>query len=62
MRFERLKSVRHRTGYSSASIYRLIKMGLFPEQIKLGERASGWLESDIDAWINQRIADARKSA
>ena len=33
----------------------------FPKPIKLGLRASGWLESEIDAWLQQRIADSRRS-
>ena len=55
MRFLRLAEVRNRVPYSKATIYRLIKEGLFPRSYDLGARAVGWLESDIDAWIQTRI-------
>jgi predicted DNA-binding transcriptional regulator AlpA len=29
-----------------------MKCGKFPKQIKLSERAAGWLEQDIDEYIN----------
>ena len=43
---------------SSASIYRLIKKGEFPKQIKLSERSSGWLLSEVEQWIDDK-ANAR---
>ena len=42
------------TGLSKSTIYVLISRGEFPAQIKLSERASGWLESSIDEWIDTR--------
>lgn len=39
-------------GLSAATIYRRIKAGEFPAQIKLGKHASGWLLSDISAWVS----------
>lgn len=38
--------------------YKLIKDGKFPKPIKLG-RSSRWLESEVEAWLQQRIADSR---
>jgi len=40
---------------SSASIYRLIKKGEFPKQIKLSERSSGWLLSEVEQWLEEKI-------
>ena len=51
----KLKTVCELTTFSSATIYRLIKKGEFPRQIKLSERSSGWLLEDINAWLEQRI-------
>jgi prophage regulatory protein len=51
----KLKTVCELTTFSSATIYRLIKKGEFPRQIKLSERSSGWLIEDINAWLEQRI-------
>ena len=54
----RAKQVKEAVGYSIPSIYRLAKQGLFPKPIKLGERGSGWLITEIDAWLQSRV-DAR---
>ena len=43
--------------------HQLIAKGLFPPPRKLvpGGRASAWVESEIQAWIQQRIADGDNS-
>lgn len=51
----RLEAVVEKTGKPRSSIYWMIEQGLFPKQIKLGKRSVGWLESEIDEWIKQRI-------
>lgn len=55
----RLPEVQRRTGYSKAWIYRLIDNGKFPKQIKLGTRAIAFIESEIDEWIENKIAESR---
>ncbi|HEJ9799519.1 TPA: AlpA family transcriptional regulator [Proteus mirabilis] len=55
----RLPEVQRRTGYSKAWIYRLIDNGKFPKQIKLGTRAIAFIESEIDEWIANKIAESR---
>ncbi|ATZ12758.1 helix-turn-helix transcriptional regulator [Erwinia amylovora] len=35
-------------------LYKLIKDGIFPQPIKLG-RSSRWLESEVEAWLQERI-------
>jgi len=49
-----------KTGKSRSSIYQGIADGTFPRPIKLGPRSVGWLEDEIDAWIQQRIEASRK--
>ena len=44
---------------SRSHAHALAAQGKFPKPIKLGARASGWLESEIDAWLAQRVADSR---
>jgi prophage regulatory protein len=56
----RLTDVQRRTGYSKAWIYRLMSQGKFPESVKIGTRAIAFVESEIDDWVNQRIAESRK--
>lgn len=57
--FIRLSEVQRRTGYSKAWIYRLIKEQRFPQSVKIGSRSIAFIESEIDEWINQRIAESR---
>lgn len=52
----RLPQVIQKTGRGRASIYADIGKGIFPEPISLGERSVGWLESEVDHWIDTRIA------
>ena len=55
----RLPEVRNRTGLSKSSIYLHIKQGSFPRPIPLGVRSVGWLEGDVESWLEQRISAAR---
>jgi prophage regulatory protein len=43
----RLPAVQALTGLGRDSIYRLIRQGQFPRQIKISERASGWYEHEV---------------
>ena len=45
------------TGLACSTIYEQMKKGTFPKPIKLGERAVGWRMSEINAWLEQRIAE-----
>jgi prophage regulatory protein len=49
-------------GLSRSSAYRLAKEGQFPKLIKLSERSSGWLRSEVEAWLAARVAASRKAA
>jgi prophage regulatory protein len=58
----RLPHVKTQTGLSRSSIYQRIADGSFPKQFSLGGgRAVGWLESDIQNWIKERLAESRGS-
>lgn len=57
----RLPLVRARTGLSRSTIYLKISEGTFPAPISLGERSVGWIESEVDAWIAERIKESRES-
>lgn len=54
----RLPVVIERVSLSRTTIYSRIKEGTFPKPIHLGIRAVGWLESDINEWIEQRINES----
>ena len=59
-RILRLPLVRERTGLSRSSIYLRISEGRFPKPVSLGERAVGWLESEITEWLKGRIEASRE--
>ena len=59
----RLPAVKSRVGLGRSSIYAAVKRGEFPAPVKLlGGRASGWIESEIDAFLTARINATRKGA
>ena len=48
----KLCKVQELTTLSRATIYRLIKIGKFPKQIKLSERSSGWVEDEVMEYLD----------
>jgi prophage regulatory protein len=55
----RLHQTIEKTGLSRSTIYNLIKSGNFPQQIQLSTRTMGFLESEVDQWIADRVAASR---
>ena len=43
--------------YSRVHIARLEKADKFPKHVNLGPQSIGWLEEEIDAWIEARAAE-----
>jgi prophage regulatory protein len=54
-RIMRLPEVKTITGLSRSTIYFRIAEGTFPKQISLGGRAVGWLENEIQEWLERQI-------
>lgn len=48
----RRRQVESRTGLSRSSIYKMMSEGTFPKPVSLGARAVGWVESQIDDWLD----------
>ena len=61
-KFLRLAEVQRRIPYSRSTIYLKVSRGEFPQPISLGARAVGWIETEIDEWIAQRIDKSRERA
>lgn len=57
----RRKQVEKRTGLSRSTIYARIARGTFPRPIDLGDRAVGWIETEINEWLQACIESSRKS-
>lgn len=58
----RLPTVKARTGLSRSTIYLRIAEGTFPKAINLGGRAVGWVETEIQEWLQVQIEASRKAA
>lgn len=58
----RLPAVKARTGLSRSTIYLRVSQREFPKAISLGPRAVGWIESEIESWLQARIEQSRKAA
>lgn len=56
----RRPDVRARTGLSDTRIDELEKLGDFPRRVLISARAVGWVRSEIDSFIRNRIAERDK--
>jgi len=54
--FLKLPDVCKRTGLSRSTVYKLIKAGTFPKQLKLTEHSSAWIASEIQEWADNVIS------
>lgn len=50
-RILRIKAVLDRTGLSRATLYRKMRNGTFPQNIRISTRCAGWRESAISEWM-----------
>jgi prophage regulatory protein len=58
----RLPAVKAKTGLSRSTIYLRVVQKTFPKPIGLGGRAVGWLEAEIQDWLQRRIEASRSAA
>jgi len=59
-RILRLRQVCELTGLGRSCIYQLQAERRFPQRIKIGVRAVGWLEDEVRNWLADRIVDSRR--
>ena len=55
----RIPEVIQRTGLSRSTIYRMVDRGEFPRPVPLTSRTVAWSSSEIDRWIQERLAGPR---
>lgn len=66
MQMLRLPQVMAKTGLSRAAVWAKQNPNnsrydkTFPKSVKLAANTTAWVESEIDTWLNQRIAESRK--
>lgn len=58
-RFIKLAEVKALTTLSTSEIYRRIAAHTFPAQVTLGPKSAVWIEVEVLAWCEARIAESR---
>ena len=56
IRILRLPEVCQVTGLKRAMIYRLQQRKSFPQSVKITDHAVGWINAEVQAWLEQRVA------
>ncbi|OJY71899.1 MAG: hypothetical protein BGP16_16050 [Sphingobium sp. 66-54] len=54
-RFMTMEQVRGRVALSKTEIYRKIKAGAFPKPVPLGTQKVAFVESEVAAWMDDRL-------
>lgn len=61
LRFIRMREVIKKTGLCKSSIYDLINKKDFPQPIHLSARSVAFIESEVEAWMADRISASRNN-
>ncbi|MBD2781357.1 helix-turn-helix transcriptional regulator [Xenorhabdus szentirmaii] len=67
VRILRLNTIVIKTGIARSTIYDWLNPksprydSSFPKPRKLGKQSVGWLESEIDGWINERAQSSKEA-
>jgi prophage regulatory protein len=56
IRILRLAQVLERTGLGKTKLYELQSQGSFPMRVKITDHCVGWVEQDVQAWLEWRVA------
>ncbi len=54
MKILRIRDVTITTGLSRTTVWRLERRGEFPRRVRLSPNSTGWIESEIEQWIESR--------
>ena len=55
-KFLMLSQVRDIVPYSASHIWRLERSGQFPRRVRLGGNRVAWLQSEVNSWVDGKIA------
>lgn len=58
----RLPQVCRVTGLCRSMVYELEAARRFPGRVKIGVRAVGWIEAEVQAWVADRVQSSRRTA
>lgn len=56
----RLPDVCRATGLGRSMIYQLEAERQFPSRLRIGARAVGWIEAEVQLWLRNRVMQARE--
>ena len=59
--FWRMKKVMAITGLAKSTLYKMIAEGNFPAPVKLSERSSAFISTEVMGWLNSRVAERNES-
>lgn len=62
MKFITLHEVLQHTALTRSTMYRLMDAGKFPAKISLGGRAVAWDKCEVEAWMEQCVAERERLA
>lgn len=62
VKFIKLPEVMAQTSLSRSHTYALAQKGEFPQPVKLSERSSAWIESEVLDWVECRISQRNEEA
>ena len=48
-------------GLTRSTIYKMMQDKAFPRPIKIGRRAVGWPEKEVNAWLDAKFAEREAS-
>jgi predicted DNA-binding transcriptional regulator AlpA len=54
-KFLTIKDVTDKVGFKTSTIYKYMKMGIFPKPVKFG-KSSRWKLTDIEQWMKKIIS------
>ncbi len=57
IRILRIPETCRRVGLSKSRLHELEQQGLFPRRVKISARASGHVESEVEEYLAQRVAE-----
>jgi len=57
MRVIRKPELLSKVSLSDPTVWRLERAGRFPKRISLGGNSVGWIESEVEGWIQEKKAE-----
>ena len=60
-KFIMLPQVREVVPYSASHLWRLERAGQFPKRVRLGGNRIAWVQSEVSAWVESKLASRSDS-